>query len=170
MRGRESLFRYGLQPKRFLLSALVKGLADAVRRNDGSAAYRYHRRLGFIAPDFDTNPTVSEALERLLSASSQWLATAVAERYDAEQPVLDLVERVNALLGLPERASWSDHAQTALSATAVRRGWGDVIFFFSRLSEPAPSAEQEAFGIVRRAQRAVAAAVVMTLLDGERQY
>jgi uncharacterized protein (UPF0332 family) len=45
-----------------------------------------------------------------------------------------------------------------------------VIFLFSRLSEPAPSAEQQAFGIVRRAQRAVAAAVVMTLLEGERQY
>jgi hypothetical protein len=83
-----------------LLAALVDGLATAVRRNDGSAAYRYHRRLGFIVPDFDTNPTVSEALERLLSASSQWLATSVAERHDAEQPVLDLVERINELLGI----------------------------------------------------------------------
>jgi hypothetical protein len=45
-----------------------------------------------------------------------------------------------------------------------------VIFLFSRLSEPAPSADQQAFVIVRQAQRAVAAAVVMTLLDGERQY
>jgi hypothetical protein len=100
MRGHESLFRYRLPPKRLLLAALVDGLANAVRRNDGSAAYRYHRRLGFIVPDFDTNPTVSEALERLLSASSQWLATSVAERHDAEQPVLDLVERINELLGI----------------------------------------------------------------------
>jgi hypothetical protein len=99
MRGHESLFRYRLRPKRLLLAALVDGLANAVRRNDGSAAYRYHRRLGFIVPDFDTNPTVSEALERLLSASSQWLATSVAERHDVEQPVLDLVERINELLG-----------------------------------------------------------------------
>ena len=101
MDGRQDLFRYGLQPKRFLLSALVQGLADAVRRNDSSAAYRYHRRLGLIAPDLDTNPAVSDALERLLSVSGQWLATKVAERYETEQQVLDLVERVNALLGSP---------------------------------------------------------------------
>jgi hypothetical protein len=98
MGGRDDLFRYGLQPKRLLLSALVKGLADAVSANNGSAAYRYHVRLSVIAPDLDTNPTVSEALEQLLSASSQWLATNVAERHEVEQPVLDLVEGINALL------------------------------------------------------------------------
>ncbi len=98
MGGREELFRYGVQPKRLLLSALLKGLAHAVSANDGSAAYRYHGRLKVLAPDLDTNPTVSEALERLLSANSQWLATNVAERHSVEQPVLDLIETIDALL------------------------------------------------------------------------
>jgi len=85
-------------PKRLLLHALLSGLADAVRRNDGSAADRYHRRISQIAGHFDTNRTISEALERLLSASSRWLATNVAERYDPEQHVLALIERVMELL------------------------------------------------------------------------
>jgi hypothetical protein len=98
MPSREDLFRYGLRPRRLLLSALVKGLTDAVLRNDESAADRYHRRLGLIARDFDTNPIVSEALERLRSASDRWLATKVAERREAEQQVLELIERIVELL------------------------------------------------------------------------
>jgi hypothetical protein len=99
MGGRDNVFRYGVQPKRLLLSALLKGLADAVSANDGSAAYRYHSRLKILAPDLDTNPTVSEALERLLSASSRWLTTNAAERHDMERPVLDLIDSINAVLG-----------------------------------------------------------------------
>jgi hypothetical protein len=34
----------------------------------------------------------------LLSASGQWLATDVAERYEAEQQVLELIEPVMDLL------------------------------------------------------------------------
>jgi hypothetical protein len=34
----------------------------------------------------------------LLSASGQWLATDVAERYEAEQQVLEHIERVRELL------------------------------------------------------------------------
>jgi len=83
---------------RLLLLALLKGMRDAVRRNDGSAADRYHRRLRMIAPHFDTNPPISNALERLLSTSGQWLATNVAERYEAEQQVLEHIERVRELL------------------------------------------------------------------------
>src|SRR6266516_2178992 len=85
-------------PQRLLLHALLSGLGNAVRRNDGSAADRYHRRISQIAGHFDTNPAVSEALERLLSASSQWLETKVAERSEAEQQVLQLMERVTELL------------------------------------------------------------------------
>ena len=84
--------------KRLLLHALLNGMGDAVRRNDGSAADRYHRRLGMIAGHFDTNRPVSDALERLLSASAQWLATKVAERYEAEQQVLERIERIMELL------------------------------------------------------------------------
>jgi hypothetical protein len=84
--------------QRLLLKALLMGLSDAVRGNDGSAAGRYHRRLAMIARHFDTNPSVSDALERLLSASGQWLATKVTERYETEQQVLEHIEYVMDLL------------------------------------------------------------------------
>jgi hypothetical protein len=84
--------------QRLLLHALLTGMGDAVRRNDESAMDRYHRRLGMIARHFDTNPSVSDALERLLSASGRWLATKVAERYEAEQQVLEHIECVMDLL------------------------------------------------------------------------
>ncbi len=51
-----------------------------------------------IAPHFDTNPAVSDALERLFSASGRWLATKTAERSEAEEQVLHLIERVTELL------------------------------------------------------------------------
>jgi len=80
------------------LQALLVGMGDAVRRNDESAADRYHRRLGMIARHFDTNPLISDALERLLSASGRWLATKTAERYEAEQQVLEHIQRVTDLI------------------------------------------------------------------------
>jgi hypothetical protein len=101
MDGRQDdLFRYSQRPQRFLLYALVKGLADAVRRNDGAAAYRYHVRVGIIARQFDTNPRISATLERLLSASAQWSATKVAERYEAEQQVVERIERIERIMEL----------------------------------------------------------------------
>jgi hypothetical protein len=80
-------------PQRLLLHALLSGLGDAVGRNDEAAAYRYHTRIRLIA-----NPSISDALERLLSASGRWLETNVAERSEAEQPVLKHIERVTELL------------------------------------------------------------------------
>jgi putative ABC transport system substrate-binding protein len=80
-------------PQRLLLRALLNGLGDAVSRSDGAAADRYQRRISLIAPHFETNPSVSDALERLLWASSEWLATDVAE-----QQVLELIERTTGLL------------------------------------------------------------------------
>jgi hypothetical protein len=86
-------------PQRLLLHALLTGLGDAVGRNDEAAADRYHRRIRLIARQhFDTNPSISDALERLLSASSRWLATKTAERYEAGRPVLQHIERVTELL------------------------------------------------------------------------
>jgi hypothetical protein len=85
-------------PQRLLLRALLTGMGDAVRRNDESAGDRYHRRLRGIAPHFDTNPRVSDALERLLSANQRWLALKVAERYETETQVLEHIERVMGLL------------------------------------------------------------------------
>ena len=86
-------------PQRLLLHALLSGLGDAVGRNDETAADRYHTRIRLIARQhFDTNPSISDALERLLSASGRWLETNVAERSEAEQPVLKHIERVTELL------------------------------------------------------------------------
>jgi hypothetical protein len=85
-------------PQRLLLRALLNGLGDAGSRNDGAAADRYQRRISLIAPHFETNPSVSDAVERLLWAGTQWLATNVAERYDAGQQVLELIERTTGLL------------------------------------------------------------------------
>ncbi len=84
---------------RLLLKALLGGLSDAVGRNDEAAADRYRTRIGLIARQhFETNLSISDALERLLLASDLWLATKVAERYEAGQEVLELIECVNQLL------------------------------------------------------------------------
>jgi hypothetical protein len=84
-------------PQRLLLHALLNGLGEAVRRNDGSMADRYHRRVHMIGRHFETNPALRNALERLLLASDQWLANP-AERYAAGQQVLELIESVLDLL------------------------------------------------------------------------
>jgi len=94
----QTSFRYGLRPGRLLSVALAQGLGDAVSRNDESTVYRYHIRLGMMAGQFDTNPALSEALDRLLSASEQWLATNVAGRYEAERQVPELIEQFIELL------------------------------------------------------------------------
>jgi hypothetical protein len=85
-------------PQRLLLQALLVAMGDAVRRNDESVAHRYHRRLGMIARHFDTNPLISDALERLLSAGGRWLATNTAERYESEQQVLEHIQSVMDLI------------------------------------------------------------------------
>jgi len=84
--------------ERLLLQALLKSLSDAVSSNDGSAGDRYQRRIRLIARHFDTNPLISDALERLFSASGRWLATSTAKRHEVEQQVQDGIERVIELL------------------------------------------------------------------------
>jgi hypothetical protein len=74
-------------------------LADAVRRNDGSAAERYQRRIRSLTQEhFVTNLTLSETLEQLLRVSDRWLETPVAERYEREGHVLELIERARERL------------------------------------------------------------------------
>ena len=86
-------------PQRLLLRALLSGLGDAVGRNDEAAADRYHRRIRLIARQhFATNPSISDALARLHSASGRWRETNVFERSEAEQSVLEHIERVTELL------------------------------------------------------------------------
>jgi len=84
--------------QRLLLRALLKGLDGAVRSNDESAADRYRVRISLIAGHFETNRPISDALERLLYASGQWLGTKAAERYEAEREVLRLIDQVVRLL------------------------------------------------------------------------
>ena len=84
--------------KRLLLHALVKGLGDAIRRNDESVADRYRRRLRLIAEQFDANPPVRDTLERLLWTSGRWLTADVVERDENKEQTLELTERVTELL------------------------------------------------------------------------
>jgi len=84
--------------RRLLLYALVKGLGDAVRRNDKSVADRYRRRLRLIAKEFEANPPIRDALERLFWATDQWSTTEVIERDENNERVLELTERIMRFL------------------------------------------------------------------------
>jgi hypothetical protein len=84
--------------RRLLLYALVKGLGDAVRRNDKSVADRYHRRLRLIAKEFEANPRIRDMLKRLLWAADQWFTTDVIERDENKERVLELTERIMRFL------------------------------------------------------------------------
>ena len=67
--------------KRLLLSALVKGLGDAVRRNDQSAAERYRGRLRLAAEQIAADDPVT----RLVAAQ-----TGLSQA-DAEKRVSDVI-------------------------------------------------------------------------------
>ena len=83
---------------RLLLRALVKGLADAVRRDDPSAAERYRRRLRLAAEQIAADDPVHDVLERLLHISGQWVDAAAIDRGETKQPMLEIIERVVGLL------------------------------------------------------------------------
>jgi hypothetical protein len=89
--------------RHLLLYALVKGLGDAVSRNDKSVADRYRRRLGLIAGEFETNPPVRDALEQLLWATERWFATDVVERDEDKEQIVELTGRVMELLSSSAR-------------------------------------------------------------------
>jgi hypothetical protein len=100
--------------KRLLLYALVKGLGDAARRNDQSAAKRYRRRLRLATEQIAADDPVQDALKKLLLISGQWVVAPVvtmspkgerSERYvyrsgrdEPKQQMLELIERVIGLL------------------------------------------------------------------------
>jgi hypothetical protein len=85
--------------KRLLLSALVKGLGEAVRCNDQSAAERYRGRLRLAAEQIAADDPVRDALGRLLLLSSLWIGAAAADRDDdTKQQMLEVIERVIWLL------------------------------------------------------------------------
>jgi hypothetical protein len=83
--------------KRLLLNVLLKGLADATRRNDRSTAERYRRRLRLAAKQVADEP-VQDALKRVLLVSGLWVEAAGVDRNDTTQQLLKLIDRVIGLL------------------------------------------------------------------------
>jgi hypothetical protein len=65
---------------RLLLRALVKGLGEAIRRNDQSAAERYRGRIRSAAEQIAADDPVRDALGRLLLISGLWIAAAAVDR------------------------------------------------------------------------------------------
>ena len=78
--------------KRLLLNVLLKGLADATRRNDRSSAERYRRRLRLAAEQVADEP-VQDALKRVLLVSGLWVEAAEADRDETAQQLLKLIDR-----------------------------------------------------------------------------
>jgi hypothetical protein len=77
--------------KRLLLNVLLKGLADAARRNDRSSAERYRRRLRLAAEQVADEP-VQDALKRVLLISGLWIEAAEVDRDETAQQLLKLID------------------------------------------------------------------------------
>jgi hypothetical protein len=84
--------------KRLLLNVLLKGLADATRRNDRSTAERYCRRLRLAAEQIAADESVQDALKRVLLVSRLWIQAADVDRDETMQQLLKLIDRVIGLL------------------------------------------------------------------------
>jgi hypothetical protein len=91
---------------------LVKGLGEAVRRNDQSAAERYRGRLRLAAEQIAADDPVRDALGRLLLISGLWIAAAAADRDDTKQQML---KSSNALSGCSQH---DDDSAVALSVVS----------------------------------------------------
>ena len=83
--------------KRLLLNVLLKGLADATRRNDRSTAERYCRRLR-LAAELVADEPVQAALKRVLLVSGLWVEAAEVDRDETAQQLLKLIDRGLGLL------------------------------------------------------------------------
>ena len=83
--------------KRLLLNVLLKGLADATRRNDRSTAERYCRRLRLAAEQVADEP-VQDALKRVLLVSGLWIEAAEVDCDETAQQLLKLIDRGIGLL------------------------------------------------------------------------
>jgi len=83
--------------KRLLVNVLLKGLADATRRNDRSTAERYCRRLRLAAEQVADEP-VQAALKRVLLVSGLWVEAAEVDRDETAQQLLKLIDRGLGLL------------------------------------------------------------------------
>ncbi len=79
--------------KRLLLVVVLKGLADATRRNDRSTAERYRRRLRLAAEQIGADQQVQDALRRVFLVSGLWIEAAEVDRDETAQQVLKLIDR-----------------------------------------------------------------------------
>ncbi len=84
--------------KRLLLNALLKGLADGIRRNDPSAVQRYRERLGLTTEQIAADEPVQDALKKLLLISGLWVEAAKVDRDETKLQMLELIDRVIDLL------------------------------------------------------------------------
>ena len=84
--------------KRLLLNVLLKGLANAARRNDRSTAERYRRRLRLAAEQIAADVPVQDALKRVLLVSGLWIEAAEVDRDETAQQMLKLIDRGLGLL------------------------------------------------------------------------
>ena len=71
--------------KQLLLNALLKGLADATRRNDRSTAERYRRSLRLTAEQIAAEEPVQDGLKKLLLVSGLWVEAAEVDRDETTQ-------------------------------------------------------------------------------------
>jgi len=81
---------------RLLVKTLLKGLAQAVRRDDLSAAARYCERLRPTAEPI-SDQQVNDGLQKLLLVCGQWVETADAERRETSQQLLELIDYIIGL-------------------------------------------------------------------------
>jgi hypothetical protein len=84
--------------RQLLLVVLLKGLADATRRNDRSTAERYRRRLRLAAEQIAADVPVQDALKRVLLVSGLWIEAAEVDRDETAQQMLKLIDRGLGLL------------------------------------------------------------------------
>jgi hypothetical protein len=98
MAARSTDERMAYDSKRLLLRVLLKGLADAIHRNDRSTAERYRRRLRLTAEQIAADESVQSALKRVLLVSRLWIEAAEVDRDETMQQLLKLIDRVIGLL------------------------------------------------------------------------
>ena len=83
---------------RLLLNTLRQGLAHAIRRDDIPAADRYRGRLQQAAEPVAVDGQLRDLLTKLLSTSGLWVQVTDSDRDETRQQLLDLIDRVVALL------------------------------------------------------------------------
>jgi hypothetical protein len=78
---------------RLSLVVVLKGLADATRRNDRSSAERYRGRLRLAAEQIGADASVQDTLKRVFLVSGLWIEAAEVDREETAQQILKLVDR-----------------------------------------------------------------------------